>query len=820
MDTFWSDVRQALRMFRANPGLTGVAVLSLAIGIGPNCAIFSLMDALGFRPLPIRDPAHLLTISSATDIDPDEKCAYPEYRDIRERVRSLVDVAASVPRALGVSGGQEPPTVVMAAQVSAGYFRTLGVQPKLGRTFRSEEDLTPGTHPVAMISERLWTIRFSRDPQIVGRSIRLNQLDCAIVGVMPAAFGGTQPLIAPDVWVPIMLAGPLYPMVTPPPTETRARRGLSVFARLRAGASLEQARAEIRALGQHLAEAYPDTNRGRRLTIDFEEATRRQQVERIAFASLAVVGLVLLIACANVAGLLLGRSEARRAEIAVRIALGASRRRLVRQLLTESAVLSLMAGGAGLVLAFWFIHLLPALVPPTPVPFNFDFRIDVRVLAFTLLVALVAAPVFGLTPALLASRPNLVPSLKGESGRPTVGGHRVNMRSILVVAQIALSLMLLASAGLLVRSYFNTRQIDPGFVPRPMVFCTMAPQMLGYTDPQTRGFYAQLLERLAARPGVERVAMVKHLPLNTLFGGGATFKVAVPGRTPPPGKDAFELHYNVASAGYFDTMGIRLLKGRDFDARDRDTSPPVVIVNRAMADRFWPREDPIGQRLTLLPRLEHGTPRECQVVGVVQDTKHLRLTEAPQPYFYLPFDQESGTEMTVVVRGRDEALLAALFRRELVALDRSMPTLLVTTMSEHLRFALVLEQAVAAIVTVIAGVALFLSVIGLYGVIAFVVARRTREIGIRIAIGASPGDVIADVLKQGARFAVVGSAIGLVLAGMAGRLMSGELYGVSALDPVTLGAVTAVVLLVAVAAAYLPARRAARIDPIVAVRCQ
>jgi predicted permease len=708
----------------------------------------------------------------------------------------------------------------MASQVSANYFSTLGVEPKLGRTFRSEEDLTPGTHLVAILSERLWTTRFSRDPQIVGHSIRLNQLDCVIVGVMPAAFAGTQPLIAPDVWVPIMLAGPLYPTALPPLTETRARRGLSVLARLRKGASLEQARAEIRALGRHLAEAYPDTNRWRRLTVDFEEATRRQQVERIAFVSLAVVGLVLLIACANVAGLLLGRSEARRSEIAVRIALGASRRRLIRQLLTESAVLSLLAGGAGLVLAFWFIHLLPALVPPTPVAFNFDFRIDVRVLAFTLVVALLAAPVFGLTPALLASRPNIVPALKGEPERPKLGGRRLNARSIMVVAQIALSLMLLVSAGLLVRSYFNTRQIDPSFVPRPMVFCTMAPQMVGYTDTQARGFYTELLERLAARPGVEHVSMVRHLPLNTLFGGGATLQVVVPGYTPPPGKDAFEFRYNVASAGYFDTMGVRLLKGRDFDARDRDTSSPVVIVNRVMAERFWPHEDPIGQHLTLLPRAGNDRPRECQVVGVVQDTKHLTLTEAPQPYFYLPFDQESRSEMTVIVRGKDEAQLAALFRLELVALDRSMPTLLVMTMSEHLRLAVIFEQSLAAVVSVVAGVALFLSVIGLHGVVAFLVAQRTREIGIRVALGARPADVVADVLKQGVRFAAIGSAIGLLLAGIAGRLMSGTLYDVSAVDPLTYAGVTALVMLIALMAAWLPARGAARIDPIVALRCQ
>jgi macrolide transport system ATP-binding/permease protein len=620
------------------------------------------------------------------------------------------------------------------------------------------------------------------------------------------------------VWVPMMLSATLTPAARP--LDSRGRRGLDVFARPREGGTLEQARAEISALGDQLARAYPDTNRGRRLTVDFEEAGRRRQADRIAMVSLSVVGLVLLIACANVAGLLLGRSEARRSEIAVRLALGASRARLMRQLLTETGVLALVAAAAGLLLAFWFIRLLPALVPATPVSFNLDFRIDLRVLAFTLVVALGAAPVFGLTPALLASRPNIVPALRGEPDRRRLFFRRLTLRSVLVVGQIAVSLALLVSAGLLVRSYVNTRRIDPGFAQRPMVFCTMAPQIIGYSDAQTADFYARLLERLAAVPGVERASMVKHLPLNILFGGGATREIRISGQRPPAGRNAFEFHYNVVGDRYFDTMGVRLLKGRDFDATDRSDSPGVVIVNRTLASRFWPNDDPVGRSITLLPATGGDVARDYRIVGIVQDAKYLRLNEAPQPYFYLPYRGASRTEMTVIVRGRDEAAMAAAVRRELRALDKSMPAMQVTTLSEHMRMAVVLEQAMAALVVVIGCVGLLLSVIGLYGVMAFFVARRTREIGVRIALGARPADVVGTVVKQGMRFAAVGSAIGLALSAVAGRLMAGALYGVSALDPLTFGAVVAMVMLVALAAAYLPARRAARIDPIAALRCQ
>ena len=818
MDRLWMDVRGALRMFRANPGLIAVAVLSLAIGIGPNSAIFSLIDAVGFRPLPIRDPSSLIEITSVSDKRVRDELSYPEYQEVVRSAEAFEAVAASASQGVGISGGQQGPVVSFASRVSGDYFATLGVEPVLGRTFSSDEDRTPGAHPVAIIGERLWAQRFGRDPHVLGRTIRLNQIDCEIIGVLPAGFVGTRPLLATDVWVPITLSSTLTGARVPF-TEVRDRREVSVFARLKPGATLLQARGQLDAVAAHLGEAWSETNRGRRFTAAYEEEARRRPLERIGMMSLALVGLVLLIACANVAGLLLGRAEARRGEIAVRVALGATRMRLLRQLLTESVLLSLMAAIAGMLVTYWLVSIVPALIPATPLEINFDFRLDLRVLLFTALVALVAAPVFGLTPALLASR-NIVPTLKSHGERTRSGMRGVNLRTSLVVGQIAVSLALLVASGLLVRSYFNTRGIDPGFVVRPMVFSDLAPGVVGYDQAQTRDFYRRLFERLDAVPGVDRVAMAAFLPLNALFGTGAREKVTVPGHQPPPGESAFSLRYNIVDGAFFDTMGIRVFRGRVFTADDQPTSQRVAIINQAMARRFWPDADPIDQYVSLQPSVAGGAAMPCQVVGIVQDTKRERLTETVEPLIYFAASQRLAGEMIIIMRGKDEPAMAEAFRRELRSLDRTMPAMQVTTMSEHMRSAAIAEQAIAALVSVIGSMALFLSVIGLYGAMAFFVARRTREIGIRIALGARPADVVRHVVRQGGRLAVLGSGLGLVVAAAAGRLMRRSLYGVGGLDALTFIAVTLTVCLVALAASYIPARRAARVDPMVALRCE
>ncbi|HSK08869.1 MAG TPA: ABC transporter permease [Vicinamibacterales bacterium] len=817
MDTLLQDIRYALRVMRANPLLVGAAVVSLAIGIGPNAAVFSVIEALGFRPLPIEDPASLLRISSTVRAGDDDGLSYPEYLEVRDATRSLGGIAVSAPQALGMRIADGPAVVTLAATASANYFQTLGIEPVIGRAFLPEEDRTPGTHPVALLSHRIWVRRFEADPSVLGRTVRLNRIDCTVIGVLPAGFEGTQPILAPEVWVPTMLWPALSGGEAATLTERR-RREMTVVARLAEGATLAEARGELDALGARLAESYPATNAGRRLTVDYDQSIRRRPAALFGGLALAVVSLILLIACANVAGLLLGRSEARRDEIALRLAMGASRVRLVRQLLTESLVLSLIAAGAGTLAALGLVRTVPLLIPALPMTLNFDFRLDLRVLAFTLLVALVAAPAFGLLPALLASRTDLAPILKGA---PAGGrrGRRVGVRHVLVVSQIAVALVLLVSSGLFTRSYLAARGMDPGFETRPMLFCTMSPGIIGYDETGTRNFYDDLLARLSAVPGIERATLVRHVPLNTMYGGGAMQEVTVTGQQPPPGQDAWRIRYNVIGAGYFETMGIPLVAGRDFDGRDHRSSPCTVLVNQTMATRFWSGGEALGQHVALAPVGNRAAPRDCQVAGIVRDGKYLRLGEDPEPYLYLAFDQQFSGEMTVVARTRGDAgRLAAAFRREVQAIEPAMPTLRVVTLDEHMRLALIVERVLGSFMAVLGGLGLLLSVVGLYGVVSYLVARRTREIGVRVAIGASPRRVVAEIVRDGAGLTAVGVAIGTLLALASLRLTRSLLNGVSPSDPLVYAAAIAVVVAVALLATYVPARRAARVDPVKALR--
>jgi predicted permease len=456
-----------------------------------------------------------------------------------------------------------------------------------------------------------------------------------------------------------------------------------------------------------------------------------------------------------------------------------------------------------------------------PITLNFDFRIDIRVIVATLVASLVAAPIFGLLPALLASRPDMTPLLKGSTGGSGGRRRRFTPRNILVVGQVAVSLALLVSSGLLVRSFLNMRRIDPGFVVRPMVFSTMAPGAVGYNGPRAREFYRQVLERLSATPRVERATMAAHLPLNNLFGGGAAQKVTIPGYEPPPGKDPLLIRYNVVETAYFDTMGIRIVKGRAFTASDTAGTAPVVLINQTMAKRFWLNRDPIGTHIIVADPTGPPASRDCEIVGVVQDGKYLYLDESQQPYLYLHYAQQGRGEMTVIARVHgDAASMVGEFRRQVWRIDPAMPIMQVTTIDEHMQTALVLERALATFVGVLGGLGLTLSVVGLYGIISFLVSRRTREIGIRIALGALPTDVIRGVLVDGGRLALVGIAIGLGLAAAAMGVLGDKLYGIDRWDPPTYIGTAIIVLAVALAGSYGPARRASRVDPIRALRME
>jgi predicted permease len=824
MEGCLQDLRFPMRVMRGNPVLVIVSVLSLALGIGPNAAIFSVIDALGLRPLSIEDPSGLVRVSTvgtgdASSLVPGlDGLSYPDYLDVASGMASFSSVAMSGPQAVAMRVGDAAAEIRIGAFVSAGYFRLLGVRAALGRTFLPYEDATPGTHPVVVVSDRLWKRAFSADPAVVGRAVRLNNTDFVVVGVMPVGFRGTDTVLAPELWVPSMMEATLTGGASATLTN-RGRREMSVFARLKDGVSIEQARAELAAIGTRLEQAYPQTNAGRQLTANFDQQVRRRPAVVAGSLTLAVVGLVLLVACANVAGLLLGRSEVRRAEIGVRLALGATRGRLVRQLLTEAAVLALLAVGAALILAHWLVLMLPALIPEMPMTLDLDFRVDYRVLVFTFVVAVGATPLFGLVPALSASRSDLVSAIKGAPAERRYS--RLPLRQAIVVGQVAAALVLLVASGLFVRSLVAARQIDPGFVVRPMVACTLAPGAAGYDQSQVRRFYDTLLQRIGATPGFERASLVRHLPLNALYGGGATQKVEVAGHEPPAGEDALRIRYNTVGAGYFETMGIRLVAGRPFSARDRNDGPIAIIVNQAMANRFWGGADAVGQHLVLVGEGVDESRRDAEIVGVARDGKYLRLSESPEPYLYIPFERRYAGEMTVIAAfsGKPADMVAA-FRREIHAIDPGVPALQVVTMAEHMRLALFVERTIAVLMAVLGALGLVLSAVGLYGIIAFTVAQRTREIGVRVALGASPIHVVRDVVASGGRLALVGVLLGTLVAVPAMRLAAGLLNGVSPGDPAVFTTVGLLVIGVALLASYVPARRAARSDPSVALRAQ
>jgi putative ABC transport system permease protein len=813
MRTLIQDVRYALRLMMRNRAATAVALFSLAISIGPAAAIFSVIDAIGFRPLAIRDPEHLIRLYSGDARDRQGDTSYADFIEIRSGVEQFAEIAAWRSGAVGVSGGERPPEITLMTAVSERFFPLLGVAVEAGRPFRDDETAANQTAPVILISDNYWTRRYDRAATAIDSTICLNGSEYRIVGVLPASFRGLDKIFHADIWVPI--GAEPHGRRGPIPQE---RRTLGIVARLRDGRTLLQAQAELDALAARLATMYPDTHANRSITIEFEAAARRKWVAPAAAALLVIPFFVLLIGCANVAGLMIGRAEARRTEIATRLALGAGRRRLVRQFLTESALLAIPAGALGLLVGYWVIRLLPALLPELPVPLGLEFRLDARVVAFTMAIALLAVPIFGLAPAVFASNPRIAAML-GGGARGRGSSRTFTFRNVLTVGQIAGSLALLVMAGLLVRSFANSSQIDVGFVKRPMILTTLAPGIAGYDEAQTFRFLGQLVERVSALPSIESATLARHMPLNSLFGGGGTIAVRIPDHEPPDGEPR-RFPYNVVEQHYFSTMGIRILRGRPFTSADRWPGSGVVLINQTMAQRFWPDGDSIGRWIELVDRRQ-PEQRRCEIVGIVEDGKYVTLNEPSTPYVYLPFAQQAVGEVTVIMRthGREAAAMQD-FRLALRALDPAMPAMQIITLDEHMNVALMFERTAAILAGSLGVLALLLALVGLYGVIAFIASRRTREIGIRIALGARPGDVLAQVLKQGGRFAVTGITMGLLLGGAAAQLMRNVLYGVSSYDPLTYAGTGAVVLAVALAATYIPARRAARVDPIHALRCE
>jgi predicted permease len=692
--------------------------------------------------------------------------------------------------------------------VSGNYFSVLGVSPVVGRSFLPEEDITPASRPVAIISYSLWNRRFNSDPSVIGKSLIVNGHNFSVVGVAPKGFTGTELGYAPDVYVPIMMQSVARPGSD---LADQNARWLYPIGRLKPGVSEQQAVASVGVLTRQLAQQPSSKLEG--INVVVTPATAGHPEMQKAFVPLAilllvVVGLVLLMACTNVANLLLARASARRREIGVRLAMGATRRRLIRQLLTESLLLSFLGGALGLLLAFFMSDLFLAFTPPTDISVVLDLTLDYRVLLFTLVMALLAGLLFGIIPARQATSSDLVGVLKKDSNSSR-GYRKSHLRNALIVTQTTLSLVLLICAGLFLKSLKNAQTLDAGFDKNNILLMSFNMDLHAYDEAKAQVFYDNLLENIKGLPGVKSASLAEKV-----FGDDQQRGVVVEGYTPPPNTDML-IDYNIVEPDYFQVMGIPLTRGRDFTSRDMKTSGGVVIINEHMARRFWPNQEPIGKRISISgisgPYLE--------VVGVAKVAKYYDLQEPPMSYMYLPYKQNYESRATLHVRaGGDPTALIGAVKQRIQALDSNLPVFAISTMADHMNKALWVSRMAAALLGIFGALALALVTVGVYGVVSYYVTQRTNEIAIRMALGALPQDVLRLLLTQSVKLAFIGLGFGLALAFAFARLTSSLLYGVSASDPIIFGGVTLLIVGVTVLASYIPARRVMRIDPVVTLR--
>lgn len=822
MNNLWQDLLYGARMLGKNRGFTVVAVLTLALGIGANSAIFSLVNALLLRPMPVEKPEELAALYTSDFSGPlYGGSSYPDFVEFQEKndVFSELLAYSVTPFNLSTDGESDR---VFGEVVSGNYFSLLGVKPVLGRSFLPEEDSTPGTHPVAVISHRLWQRRFGGNPSVIGQSVHLNGHPFTIIGVAPSAFPGMFRGIASDLWVPMMMQVQALPG-SDTLTE-RGNRSLIVIGRLKPGISFEQAQARFQSVAAQLHESYPDywTNvrkEARAITLLHESEARifpeaREPIIIFMALLMTVVGLVLLIACANIANLLLARASTRRKEFAVRLALGASRFRLVQQLITESLLLSLLGGIGGLLLALWGVDLLMAFKPPVPIPIEIDLGLDWRVVTFTFGVTLLTSLIFGLMPSLAASRPDLVSALKDDSGTAGSGPRKTRLRNLFVIAQVSLSLVLLIGSGLFLRSLQNASAVDLGFDPNNMLVMSVDLRLQGYKEVGGRAFYNQLLERVRSLPGVTSASLVSELPLGL---GGTRRGIGVEGYTAQAGEG---MEVNTASVGpdYFETMRIPVLRGRALTTQDTQGAPRATVINDAFARRYWPGQDALGKRIQIGTG-NNSDVSSYEVVGVVKDGKYVTLGEEPQPFFYLPILQDYNSSATLIVRTeRNPIALLAAVRGGIQSLDNYLPVFDVKTMTDHLALSLLPARLAGAVLGVFGLVALMLAALGLYGVMSYSVTQRNREIGVRMALGAQQRDVLRLIVFQGMKLTFVGMGIGLVIAATLTQMLSSLLYGISASDPATFIGIALMLAAVALMACLIPARRATKVDPMVVLR--
>src|SRR5262245_26897601 len=768
-DEMFQDLRFGVRMLRKQPGFTLIVVLTLALGIGANTAIFSVVNAVLLRPLPFKEADRLVAVWEINPKNSENEVAAANFIDWGEQQAVFEELAALSYANVVLTGGDEPERL-QAAIVTPSFFSSLGVQASLGRTFLPAEGKTGGTR-VIVLSHGLWERRFSADPNLIGKTVTISGVSLTVAGVMPAGFQLQFPTIRQvDLWLPRIF--------TPQLAVNRGMHFLYVLGRLKPGVTLTQAQTEMDAIAGRLAQAYPNTNTGAgvRLINLQEHIVGKFQLGLLVM--LFAVGFVLLIACANVANLLLSRAATRQKEVAIRAALGASRLRILRQLLTESMLLASLGSTLGIVFAYWGIHLLIA-AGPADFPRLKELGIDEQTLGFTLLVSLLTGVVLGLAPALQATTTDLNESLK-ESGRSISGGSRWRLRSLLVVTEIALALMLLVSAGLLIRSFWRLLQVNPGFEPAHALSMSISLPGTKYGQGQLQAaFFEQALRRIEGLPGIISAGTVSNLPLG---GSNMTTGITRDDRPVPTPADVPEVDYRITSPNYFRALGIPLRAGRPFNEHDAPGNSPVVIINETSARRFWPGEDPVGKRLTI----RENPPLSYEVVGVVGDVKHNRLDAESRAEIYVPYSQAPAGFMYLVVRTTSDSLsMAAAVRREIAAVDKDQPVHNLKTMEQLFAESISQPNFNMLLLSIFSAVALVLAAVGIYSVISYSVSQRRREIGIRMALGAQAGDVLKMVVRQGLALLLIGIAIGLGGAFALTRLLKTLLFEVSTTDPVT-----------------------------------
>jgi predicted permease len=814
----WQDLVYAARMLRNAPGFTAVAALTLALGIGANTAVFTIISTLLLNPLPVANSSELAAINTTqakmtTQSGEFQLMSYLNIKDFRDRTHSFSSFAAhSNPTAITMTDTGEPHRVFVEL-VSGNYFETLGIHPFMGRFFLPSEDVTPGAAPVVVLGYAAWQGRFGGASDIVGRTIKLNNTPFTIIGIGPKGFKGLYAVFGPDVWVPSMMAEQILPAEQGNALRDRAILLFTGIARLRPGLTIAQARAELNIVASSLEKEFPDANQGQAVAVrPLNEAAYGPERQPLLFGStllMAIVGLVLLIACSNLANLLLSRAAVRRQEMAVRLALGAGRMRLIRQLLTESVLLGLLGGGLGLLFGYAGCQFLWSF-RPAEFALNFaELRISPGVFVFALAVSLLSGLLFGVVPALRTSRTPVSEVLKEESRAAGRSRGRISLANTLLAGQVAVSLVLLVVAAMVLQSIQREYTIDPGFETKHVALFMMYPGQAGYNQTRTEQFYKQARERIGSVPGISSLSWASNLPL----WGRKETGVVIEGLEQRKKSEAISAVVDTVDLNYFSTVGISFVEGRDFTQEDRDISTPIAIINDTMAAKYWPNQSPLGKRLQL-PRGKDFV----QIVGVVKTANYQTLGEAPQSCVYLPLRQNYSDAMILYVRTeRDPSATLAAVQGEIRILDPGLPVEDIRTGTKVIEQALWGAKIGVGLLGVFGLLALALASVGLYGIMAYSVNQRRREIGIRMALGAGQASVLRLILRQGMLLVISGVALGLIFSLLIGRALSKFLYGVGASDAASLAGASLVLLSVALVACYLPARRASQVDPLVAL---